>query len=67
MKREDLLAPENYNIVDEIERYASNEGKLALMVHHENGEIEKITYKELVKKANKVANVLTTRGLKKAT
>ncbi|KGR77516.1 acyl-CoA synthetase MbcS [Ureibacillus manganicus] len=65
MKREDLLAPENYNIVDEIERFASKEGKLALMVHHENGDIEKITYKELIKKANKVANVLTARGLQK--
>jgi len=65
MKREDLLAPEDYNIVDEIERYASKEGKLALMVHDENGDIERITYNELVKKANKVANVLTNRGLEK--
>lgn len=65
MKREDLLAPENYNIVDEIERFASDEGKLALMVHHENGETEKITYKDLIKQANKVANVLTNRGLQK--
>ncbi|SOC36590.1 acyl-CoA synthetase MbcS [Ureibacillus acetophenoni] len=65
MKREDLLAPENYNIVDEIERFASEEGKLALMVHHENGEIEKITYKDLIKQANKVANVLTNKGLQK--
>ncbi len=66
MKREDLLAPEDYNIVDEIERFASKEGKLALMVHHENGEITKITYRELMKQANKVANVLTNRGLKKS-
>ncbi|CAM5201003.1 Acetyl-CoA synthetase OS=Ureibacillus acetophenoni OX=614649 GN=SAMN05877842_102515 PE=3 SV=1 [Ureibacillus acetophenoni] len=63
MKREDLLAPEDYNIVDEIERYASEEGKLALLVNHENGDIEKISFKELIKKANKVANVFSNRGL----
>lgn len=50
MKREDLLAPEDYNIVDEIEKYAQNEEKTALIVHHVNGELEKVSYKELIKK-----------------
>jgi len=30
VKREDLIAPKNYNIVEEIERYASKSEKLAL-------------------------------------
>nr|WP_106780418.1 acyl--CoA ligase [Lysinibacillus timonensis] len=65
MKREDLLAPEDYNIVDEIEKFASDENKLALMIHHENGDIERITYSNLIKKANKVANVFANNGLSK--
>ncbi len=65
MKREDLLAPEDYNIVDEIEKYAQNEEKTALIVHHVNGELEKVSYKELIKKANKVANLFANHGLGK--
>ncbi|MBD8027122.1 AMP-binding protein [Ureibacillus sp. Re31] len=64
MKREDLLAPREYNIVDEIEKFAKT-GKTALMIHHENGEIETISYKALIKKANKVANLFKNNGLKK--
>ncbi|MFL0506965.1 acyl-CoA synthetase MbcS [Ureibacillus sp. 179-F W5.1 NHS] len=65
MKREDLLAPRKYNIVDEIEKYATSSTKTALMIHHENGEIEKVSYQELIKKANKVANLFKSNGLKK--
>ena len=65
MKREDLLAPEKYNIVDEFEKCAKDENKLALMVHHEDGNIEKITFVELLKRANKVANLFKKEGLTK--
>lgn len=65
MKREDLLAPEIYNIVDEIEKYVGDEKKLALMVHDEVGNIEKITYRELIQRANKVANLFKKEGLNK--
>ncbi|MBM7606838.1 acetyl-CoA synthetase [Lysinibacillus composti] len=65
MRREDLLAPEVYNIADEIEKYAENENKKALIVHHENGIIEEISYTNLIKKANKVANVFRNNGLQK--
>ncbi|NLY79119.1 MAG: AMP-binding protein [Lysinibacillus sp.] len=65
MKREDLLAPEKYNIVDEFEKHAKDENKLALMVHHEDGTIEKITFVELLKKSNKVANLFKSHGLTK--
>lgn len=65
MRREDLLAPERYNIVDEFEKHAKDENKLALMVHDEDGNIEKITFVELLKKSNKVANLFNNYGLKK--
>ncbi|BDH62603.1 acyl--CoA ligase [Lysinibacillus sp. PLM2] len=65
MKREELLAPENYNIVDEIERFATNEEKVALLIHHENGETKRITYSHLIKNANKVANTFKKFGLTK--
>ncbi|HWL13607.1 MAG TPA: AMP-binding protein [Ureibacillus sp.] len=65
MEREDLLAPKDYNIVDEIEKYAKTTSKIALMIHHESGKIEKISYESLVKKANRVANLFKSNGLTK--
>ncbi|KGR76762.1 acyl-CoA synthetase MbcS [Ureibacillus sinduriensis] len=65
MRREDLLAPSKYNIVDEIEKYAKTSSKIALMIHQEDGKIQKISYETLIKKANKVANLFKSSGLKK--
>lgn len=65
LRREDFLAPKEYNIVDEIEKYAKTTTKTALIIHHDNGEIEKITYTDLIKKANKVANLFKNNGLTK--
>lgn len=65
MKREDLLAPENYNIADEIEKYANDTEKVALIVHEENNPPEKVTYEKLIKLANKVSNLFTNDGLSK--
>ncbi|RHW33496.1 acyl--CoA ligase [Lysinibacillus yapensis] len=65
MKREDLLAPSIYNIVDEIEKYAKTSSKIALMIHEGNGQIKKVSYANLIKKANKVANLLKSSGLNK--
>ncbi|MFF5994313.1 AMP-binding protein [Lysinibacillus sp. KU-BSD001] len=64
MKREDLLAPELYNIVDEIEKHVT-EQKTALLIHHDNDAIEEVTYVELIQKANQVANVFKNNGLQK--
>ena len=64
MKREDLLAPAIYNIVDEIEQHAKGD-KQALFIHRSNDELEKVTYKELIEKANKVAHVFSNSGLQK--
>lgn len=65
MKREDLISPENYNIVHEFEKWTKDENKVALLVRHEDGSEEKITFVELLKRANKVANLFKVHGLKK--
>ncbi|HZG73275.1 MAG TPA: acyl--CoA ligase [Chondromyces sp.] len=58
-----LMAPTRYNIADEMDRHFSD--KLALILENEAGEQKTITYSELIKQANKLANGLTTLGLKK--
>lgn len=65
MNHLNLLAPETYNIVSEIEKHASNQNKQAII--YENGIEEPIsvTYSELIKNANKVGHVLLNHGLKK--
>ncbi|OOP65325.1 hypothetical protein BWZ43_25135, partial [Heyndrickxia oleronia] len=65
MKREDLLAPKEYNIVEEIEKYASSPSKLAIKWVNELGETKEITYKELINKVTKTGNVFLENGLKK--
>ncbi len=65
MNREQLLAPEMYNIVDEIEKHAAQGDKKALLIRHENDVIEEVTYAELIKKASQVANVFKNEGLQK--
>lgn len=65
MKRQDLLAPEWYNIAQEIEKYAQHPTKNALIVYNENEEIQYITYASLLEKANQAAHILTAKGLVK--
>ncbi|WNS74603.1 acyl--CoA ligase [Bacillus sp. DTU_2020_1000418_1_SI_GHA_SEK_038] len=65
MKREDLLAPEKYNLVSEIEQFASNTNRLALKWENELGEKKEVTYKELLINANKIGNVFLQHGLTK--
>lgn len=65
MNREQLLAPEQYNLVSEFERYATGEGKNALIYVNGNGQSEVVSYDELITSANKVANVFKENGLTK--
>ncbi|MEK4201027.1 acyl-CoA synthetase MbcS [Cytobacillus sp. FSL K6-0265] len=65
MKREDLLAPEVYNLVSEVEHYAQNSDKLAIQWEDEQGEKKEITYKQLMNKANRIGNVFVDKGLEK--
>lgn len=65
MNREQLIAPEAYNIISEFERYANGDGVNALVYVNANGERKEITYDELMKQANRAANVFIDNGLKK--
>lgn len=65
MKRQDLIASECYNIVEEIEKHALDPKKNALIVYDENKGIEYISYASLLEKANQAAHVLTAQGLTK--
>ncbi|WP_318508003.1 acyl-CoA synthetase MbcS [Bacillus sp. T3] len=65
MGRGELLAPEKYNLVSEVEQYAKDALKLALKWENEEGEINEVTYKQLIANANKVGNLLLEKGLKK--
>ncbi|MRX71720.1 AMP-binding protein [Bacillus lacus] len=63
MKREELIAPEQYNFVSEIEKYAADKEKVALIWENESGNKEELTYKELVNEANKTGSALLKLGL----
>lgn len=65
MPNSHLLAPEHYNMVQEVEKYAQNAEKLALIWENEAGEQRQMTYQELMKGANQIANVLKEQGLQK--
>lgn len=65
MNREALLAPEDYNLVDEIEKFATGEGKMALLWENDKGESKSVTYDELMATANKAANSFVKAGLVK--
>lgn len=65
MNRNNLIAPQQYNLVSEVERFASDEKKLALIWENEAGETKNITYRELMQQVNKAGNVLLASGLEK--
>ncbi|MBN9655722.1 acyl--CoA ligase [Halobacillus sp. GSS1] len=64
MKREELIAPERYNVVSEMEKYAKEIGRKALLWLNEQGDQKEITYEELMKNANKIGNAFLEQGLK---
>ncbi|MCP8967461.1 acyl-CoA synthetase MbcS [Ectobacillus ponti] len=63
MKREELIAPEQYNLVQEIERYAADPTKLAVIWQSEQGERKQLTYLELMSGANRIGNAFLKEGL----
>ncbi|MEH7226421.1 acyl--CoA ligase [Bacillus sp. JJ1566] len=65
MKREDLIAPAKYNLVQEIEKYANDPKKVALKWEDEQGSKKEITYVDLFKNVNRIGNTLINNGLKK--
>ncbi len=65
MKREDLLAPAKYNLVQEIEKYANGPEKIALKWEDELGNKQEITYEDLFKHVNQIGNTFINNGLNK--
>lgn len=65
MKREELIAPKDYNIAMEVEKYATDKDKKALIWLDENNNKKEITYQALIRNVNKIGNVLLNSGLQK--
>ncbi|WP_163529190.1 acyl-CoA synthetase MbcS [Halobacillus ihumii] len=65
MDQAQLIAPEQYNIVMEMEKYAKDSDRKALLWLNETGDREEITYDGLIKNANKIGNAFLEAGLKK--
>lgn len=65
MERQDLIAPNDYNIVMEMEKYAGTGSRKALIYENEAGETSEITYTELMKNVNRIGNVFADNGLEK--
>ncbi len=65
MERNQLVAPESYNLTEEIERFATGDGKMAIIWENDKGETQELTYDELMDRANKAANSYEKAGLKK--
>ncbi|UYO34849.1 acyl--CoA ligase [Bacillus zhangzhouensis] len=65
MKRKDLIAPEQYNLVSEIEAFSHDQEKMALHWQDGNGCESHVTYAALVDEANKIGHVLLNAGFKK--
>ncbi|ANC78154.1 acyl--CoA ligase [Fictibacillus phosphorivorans] len=60
-----LIAPSIYNLTEEMEKYALNPEKKALIWMDEQGVTEEITYKNLLDRANQIANSFEELGLAK--
>ncbi|MGY0692542.1 acyl-CoA synthetase MbcS [Virgibacillus sp. FSP13] len=65
MNREDLVAPKNYNIVMEMERYATDPERKALIWQDDAGNNDIVTYTQLMKNVNRIGNAFLENGLKK--
>lgn len=65
MKREDLLAPAQYNIVDELDAYRNNDQKTAVRWMNEKKERRDVSYKTLLEKTSQFAGVLLDMGITK--
>lgn len=65
MNQPHLLAPEYYNMAEDIDRFADQPQKLALLWENEVGETQEMTYLQLRKESNRVANAFQEIGLQK--
>lgn len=58
---QNLIAPEYYNM--DIDRWAEDPRKMAILWENEEGDTKQITYVQLRKESNKFANALKNLGL----
>ena len=65
MNSEDLIAPLQYNLGVEIEKFTKDEGKVAVKWENQEGETKKLLIESLMQDANKIGNVFLDKGLKK--
>jgi acetyl-CoA synthetase len=63
LERKDLIAPEKYNLVSEMENFALDPSKIALKWENEEGQTKEVTYASLMKNVNKIGNVFIEKGL----
>ncbi|MBD1380131.1 acyl-CoA synthetase MbcS [Metabacillus arenae] len=63
MNKEELIAPEDYNLVSEVEKYSGKASLLAIQWENEQGDKEEITYSELLTRANNIGSALMSKGL----
>jgi acetyl-CoA synthetase len=65
LKREDLIAPMNYNLVNEIEKFSRSGQKTALLWEDESGKQASWSYEKLMEETNKIGAALTGLGFEK--
>ncbi|MBM7660528.1 acetyl-CoA synthetase [Bacillus mesophilus] len=65
MNREQLLAPETYNITAEVEKFSCDPQRVALKWENQDGLTQEVTYLELMERANQFGNALLNHGLQK--
>ncbi|MGO4888725.1 acyl-CoA synthetase MbcS [Anaerobacillus sp. MEB173] len=63
MNREQLIAPEYYNLSQVVEQFAAQEGKVAIKWLDDAGNKVEWTYSKLMQEVNKYANALLSKGL----
>jgi Acyl-coenzyme A synthetases/AMP-(fatty) acid ligases len=61
----DLIAPEWYNVAQDIDRFAEDRTKIALYWENAQGETRIIPYWQLKEESNRLANGLRALGVKK--
>jgi acetyl-CoA synthetase len=65
MNRDLLIAPEQYNIAEELLKYANDDKRTAIHWLDQEGNERNISYKELVSKMNQFALALKRQGIEK--
>ncbi|WP_203288403.1 acyl--CoA ligase [Metabacillus sp. cB07] len=63
MLRDELIAPEIYNLVEEVEKHAKDANRVALKWENEQGEKQELTYGQLLDRANRIGSALLSKGL----